>query len=191
MMSLFPIAPVLKPWNGRQSSSPQQSPIAIRQAEGPDAEVISELVTANVGRGLLLPRTAAEITQHVSRFLVATRDERVLGCGELAPLTLRLTEVRSLVVAADARGSGFGTQLLAALVATARRQGIPRLCAFTHVPRPFVGLGFAIVPHTWLPEKIMTDCQACEWFRRCEQYAVVFELTGRQGGPRRMASGLT
>ena len=190
-MPLLPIAPASQPRTGGQPSSPQPFTITIRHAEDPDAELISQLVTANVGRGLLLPRTAAEITQHVSRFLVATRDDRVLGCGELAPLTTRLAEVRSLVVAADARGSGFGTQLLAALVANARRKKIPRLCAFTHVPRPFVGLGFSIVPHTWLPEKIMTDCQECEWFRRCEQYAVVFELTGGQGGPRRMTNDLT
>ncbi len=36
--------------------------------------------------------------------------------------------------------------------------------------------GFSIVPHTWVPEKIATDCYRCEWFRRCGQYAVVLSL---------------
>jgi len=156
----------------------------IRPAGRPDAAAISRLVTANVGLGHLLPRTPEEIGRHVSRFLVATLNGTVIGCGELAPLSARLSEVRSLVVTTGSRGAGIGTAVLAALVAGASRQGVPRLCAFTHVPHPFVAIGFSIVPHTWLPEKIMTDCQRCEWFRRCEQYAVVIELGWGQSGPR-------
>ena len=34
-------------------------------------------------------------------------------------------------------------------------------------------MGFSIVPHVWLPEKIVTDCHTCPLFRRCGQYAVV------------------
>ena len=150
--------------------------VSIRAAESADAAAISALVAANVGLGHLLPRTADEIAHHVSRFLVATRNDRVVGCGELAPLGPTLVEVRSLVVAADSRGSGVGTTILNALLADAKRQKMPRLCAFTHVPHRFVALGFSIVPHTWLPEKIASDCQRCEWFRKCEQYGVVFEL---------------
>lgn len=130
----------------------------IRPAGRPDAAAISRLVTANVGLGHLLPRTPEEIGRHVSRFLVATLNGTVIGCGELAPLSKRLSEVRSLVVTTGSRGAGIGTAVLAALVAGARRQGVPRLCAFTHLPHPFVAIGFSIVPHTWLPEKIMTDC---------------------------------
>jgi hypothetical protein len=37
-------------------------------------------------------------------------------------------------------------------------------------------MGFSIVPHTWLPEKIMADCRHCALFRRCEQYAMVADL---------------
>lgn len=158
--------------------------LLIRQAHRPDVDAISRLVAANVGPGQLLPRTPEEIARHVARFLVADHGEHVLGCGELAPLTDALSEIRSLVVDAGSRGGGIGSAVLRALVAGARRQGVPRLCAFTHVPRPFVALGFSIVPHTWLPEKIMTDCQGCIWFRRCEQTAVVIELDWGQSGPR-------
>jgi N-acetylglutamate synthase-like GNAT family acetyltransferase len=35
---------------------------------------------------------------------------------------------------------------------------------------------FSIVPHVWLPEKIVTDCHACPHFRQCGQYAVIREL---------------
>ena len=106
----------------------------------------------------------------------------VVACGELAELGGRVAEVRSLVVAPSQRGRGVGTRLLAALVETARDHGYPLLCAFTHDPRPFLRLGFSIVPHHWVPEKISTDCRSCVWFRRCRQYAVVLDLKrGRPG----------
>jgi N-acetylglutamate synthase-like GNAT family acetyltransferase len=34
-------------------------------------------------------------------------------------------------------------------------------------------MGFSIVPHVWLPEKIVADCHTCSHFRNCGQYAVV------------------
>ena len=37
-------------------------------------------------------------------------------------------------------------------------------------------LGFSIVPHVWVPEKIAHDCTACSLFRRCGQYAVTLAL---------------
>jgi hypothetical protein len=37
-------------------------------------------------------------------------------------------------------------------------------------------MGFSIVPHLWLPEKIFTDCVKCPQFRRCGQYAMVTPL---------------
>jgi len=54
--------------------------------------------------------------------------------------------------------------------------GFETLCAFTHSPEYFVRMGFSIVPHTWLPEKIETDCRSCAQFRHCGQYAVLLPL---------------
>ena len=174
------------PAAGGRQPAPRPAVVSIRLADRSDAAAIGRLVAANVGPGLLLPRSSADILRHVSRFLVATRGGAVIGCGELAPLSRTMSEVRSLVVAAGERSAGIGTRLLTSLVAGGRRRGASRVCAFTHIPRAFVAQGFSIVPHTWLPEKIMTDCQGCEWFRRCAQYAVVLELDGARGrGPRR------
>ena len=51
--------------------------------------------------------------------------------------------------------------------------------AFTHEPSHFVRLGFTLVPHMWVPEKIERDCRSCAQFRKCGQYAVT--LTLRRG----------
>jgi hypothetical protein len=39
-----------------------------------------------------------------------------------------------------------------------------------------VKLGFTIVPHMWVPEKIAHDCTGCPLFRRCGQFAVTLPL---------------
>lgn len=151
-------------------------PLTLRQGTPADARVIHDLISSHREEGHLLPRSLQEITVHVHRFIVAVMDDVVVGCVDLAPLSRTVAEVRSLVVSEDARSSGVGWTLLDAVVTGAGRAGFERLCAFTHAPSYFVQLGFSLVPHDWLPEKIRTDCGTCALFRRCNQHAVVLPL---------------
>jgi amino-acid N-acetyltransferase len=65
----------------------------------------------------------------------------------------------------------------------ARRQGFEKLCAFTHAPAYFITMGFSIVPHHWLLEKVFTDCVKCSQFRRCGQYGMVVPLDDARSWP--------
>jgi N-acetylglutamate synthase-like GNAT family acetyltransferase len=152
------------------------APIVIRTASARDADAIHELIDEHLTEGHLLPRELGEILVHAHRFVVAAQDDEVLGCAELAPLSNAVAEVRSMVVTREARGCGVGRRIVNELVRRATVAGFDKLCAFTHSPAYFVHLGFSIVPHAWLPEKIVTDCHACSQFRRCGQYAVVRSL---------------
>jgi N-acetylglutamate synthase-like GNAT family acetyltransferase len=152
------------------------APIVIRTASARDADAIHELIDEHLTEGHLLRRELGEILVHVHRFVVAAQDDEVLGCAELAPLSNAVAEVRSMVVTREARGCGVGRRIVNELVRRAMVAGFDKLCAFTHSPAYFVHLGFSIVPHAWLPEKIVTDCHACSQFRRCGQYAVVRSL---------------
>ena len=151
--------------------------VTIRTGERGDSPRIHELIKAHLEEGHLLPRTLEELTLHAERFVVGV-DPRgtVVACGELAPLSHALAELRSFVVSRRHRGSGVGRRMLDEIRRRARLDGYDNLCAFTHQPGYFVRLDFSIVPHTWLPEKIATDCRACRLFRRCGQYAMVTEL---------------
>lgn len=157
--------------------------VTLRSARASDAAAIHALVQAHLDEGHLLPRTPQDVETHVTRFVVATAGSRVLACAELAPLSARVAEVRSLVVHAGARHGGVGRQLVDELARRARVQGFDTLCAFTHGAGYFVGLGFSLVPHQWLGEKIVADCHGCPLFRRCGQSAVAVSLTdtGRAG----------
>jgi len=155
--------------------------IQLRTGVAADATAIHALVAANLNVGHLLPRTFEDIESHAGRFVVAVRDEAVIGCGELAPLSAEVAEVRSLVVEEASRGQRAGVALVTALADRARELGYVRLCAFTHEPSHFIRLGFSIVPHVWVPEKIAHDCVSCSQFRTCGQYAVSLQLRAGAG----------
>jgi amino-acid N-acetyltransferase len=147
--------------------------VTLRSAEPSDAKKLYALIHANMEEGHLLPRTLTELTVHASRFVVAVKARKIVGCAELAPLSAHVAEVRSLAVDAGARGLRVGVMIVDELRRRARRQGFEKLSAFTHVPSYFINMGFSIVPHIWLAEKVFTDCVKCPQFRTCGQYAMV------------------
>ena len=164
--------------------------ITLRAAIAADAPQLHALIASHLEEGRLLPRALAELAIHAPRFVVAVErsggdkpsglsNDRIVGCAELAPLSSSVAEVRSLVVGRNARRKGLGQRMIDDLGRRARRNGFSRICAFAHDPRFFMRLGFSIVPHTWLPEKIARDCHSCALFRTCGQYAVVFDLHAR------------
>jgi amino-acid N-acetyltransferase len=148
----------------------------LRIGTAADAPAVHALIAANVPDGHLLPRSPEEIAMHIERFVVAIAGGDLVGCGELAPLSDDVAEVRSLVVDGRWRGRGTGAALVDAVAARGRALGFVTLSAFTHQPSHFVRLGFSIVPHAWVPEKIARDCAGCALFRRCGQYAVSLAL---------------
>ncbi|MEO8075315.1 MAG: GNAT family N-acetyltransferase [Acidobacteriota bacterium] len=150
--------------------------MTFREATASDAAAVHQLIADNRDAGHLLPRTIDEVRAHATRFVVADRDGEVIGCAELAPLSATVAEVRSLVVSEDARGHRIGPKIVTELAAGAAARGFATLCAFTHEPSHFVKMGFTIVPHMWVPEKIAHDCTSCPLFRRCGQYAVTLPL---------------
>jgi len=154
--------------------------ITLRIATAAEADAIHALIVDHLADGHLLPRERGEIAVHAGRFVVAVQHDHVVACAELAPLSRSVAEVRSLVVRRGARSAGVGRRIVDELRRRAEADGFEKLCAFTHTPAYFVHLGFSIVPHVWLPEKIVTDCHSCRHFRQCGQYAVVHGLGRRR-----------
>ena len=148
----------------------------IKRAEAAHAPVLHALISANLEQGHLLPRTLDELEVHAWRFTIVMRGKKMVGCAELAPLSPQVAEVRSLAVDARERQNGIGTMLVEDLRRRAHEDGYDKLSAFTHAPGYFSQLGFSIVPHLWIPEKVFSDCVKCPMFRRCGQYGMVAPL---------------
>lgn len=174
-----PVDATLARSRSRRVHSPRPSTRVIyRPAARGEAEALHALISAHLEEGRLLPREIGELAVNAHRFVVAVSRGRVVGCAELAPLSGRIAEVRSLVVDGRARSLGIGRRLVEELARRARVEGFEQLCAFAHDAAYFVRMGFSIVPHTWVPEKIARDCTTCAHFRRCGQHAVVLQIAG-------------
>src|SRR4029450_7967927 len=113
---------------------PRPTRTTLRPAEIQDARHLHAWITANLVEGHLLPRTLDELTVHASRFVAATRGRKIVGCGELAPLSPQVAEVRSLAVDKSARHLGVGTMLVEELRVRARREGYDKLLSVPHSP---------------------------------------------------------
>jgi amino-acid N-acetyltransferase len=161
----------------------RQARMTLRTAGPSEAKKLHALIAAQLEEGRLLPRGLEELTVHADRFVVAIKGRKIVGCGELAPLSAHVAEVRSLAVDSGARRQGVGLMIIEELRQRARRAGFEKFCAFTHAPGYFIRMGFSIVPHMWLTEKIVTDCLKCPLFQRCGQYAMVVPLDEASSEP--------
>jgi amino-acid N-acetyltransferase len=153
-----------------------EASLVMRSATPADAPSMQALIERHRVSGHLLPRSESEIAGRAQRFLVIVDDDVVAGCAELAPLSGSVAEVRSLVLDDHLRGMGLGRLLVEQLTREAKLAGFRTICAFTHEPGIFARLGFSLVPHAWLPEKIGADCAGCALFRRCGQSAMRLRL---------------
>lgn len=150
--------------------------LIIRPATTDDVPALHALINAHLDEGHLLPRGLADLERHAARFVVCDVAGELTACAELAPLSRRVAEVRSLVVSRTFRRVGLAARLVGEVRRRGAEAGFDTLCAFTHDARFFVRQNFSIVPHLWLPEKIATDCVDCPLFRKCSQHAMVLPL---------------
>lgn len=157
--------------------SPQTEPKTLVQpAAIGDVPEIHHLLERYAVQGNLLPRTMNELYRHLRDFFVIKIDNKVAACGALEIFTESLGEVRSLVVADDYQGRGFGKLMVQRILHEARTIGLKRLMALTYVEGFFHKLGFKTVPKETLPEKVWSVCVKCYKFNSCDEIAVLLEL---------------
>ena len=147
--------------------------LVIREARFRDVPDIGQLVNRLAQADEMLPRTPESVMAALSDFLVAEVDGRFIGCGALKVWSKDLGEVRSLAVEESARRHGAGRALVEQIVNVATGRGLARLFAFTLQPGFFAKLGFEVVGHEQLPQKVFTDCLACPKFEKCDEIAMV------------------
>ncbi len=151
-----------------------------RRTKASDATTISRLISHYAAQGLLLPRSENEIREHLDRFLVLAEKGRVFACLSLEGYGPDLTEIRSLAVDPEARDRGLGARLVEIALAEARRRGIARAFAVTHVPKFFLRRGFTTIPRQSLDEKAERDCRICLKRRSCQLSAVIATVIPEQ-----------
>ncbi len=152
----------------------------VKKANVSQVQQIFDLISMFARKELLLPRSRADIYEHIRDFFVfseSTDDgERVVGCCALHIIWEDLAEIRSLAVANDCQKEGIGSQLVLACIEEAKELGLSKVFALTYVPVFFEKMGFKLIDKHQLPRKIWKDCINCPYFPDCEEQAVVIEL---------------
>lgn len=154
--------------------------LIIRPATLADAPGIAALVNVGEREGQLLPRSLDSIRASISDWIVATDDERVIGCGSLVEMGPTLSEVRSLAIAPAYRKHGIGVKIVEALIQEARERRVPAVFALTRAVLFFEKLGFRISEKENFPEKVWRDCSVCPVQFACDEVAMVKSVNSEQ-----------
>jgi N-acetylglutamate synthase-like GNAT family acetyltransferase len=110
---------------------------------------------------------------HLDGFVVATRDDRVVGCAglERRPTTGLL---RSVAVSAGARGAGIGEALVRQVLARARAAGLGQVVLLTETAREyFPRFGFREAARAEAPAEVL---ESVEFKTACPDSAAMMLL---------------
>jgi len=150
--------------------------MTIRHARVSDAPVIGELVNFYAERGRMLHRSQESLYDALREFLVAEQDGRIVGCVAVDVFWADLAEIKSLAVAENACGRGWGKNLVDAAIKDARQLGVTRLFALTYEQAFFEKCDFTVVDRDTLPEKVWRECFICPQKDHCDEIAMMRDL---------------
>ncbi|MBI2843562.1 MAG: N-acetyltransferase [Armatimonadetes bacterium] len=148
----------------------------IRKARVSDVVALHKLINEYADRGDMLHRSLNDLYENIRDYFVVELEGRVVGSCALHVSWEDLAEIKSLVVADEAQGSGLGRQLLDQCLNEANELGIPRVFALTYKPEFFEKLGFVRADKSGMPHKIWSECINCPKFPDCGEEAVVRDL---------------
>jgi amino-acid N-acetyltransferase len=150
--------------------------VACRKATDQDVELLYEIIQGYAEQGIMLPRSREMLRDQLDSFVIATIEDRMVGCGSLTRLGQDLVEIRSLGVTEGYKGQGIGSSIVDFLVREAKEQQIPKIMALTYAADFFVKSGFEVVPKEIFPEKVWRDCIHCKKQHCCDEIAVLKRL---------------
>lgn len=150
------------------------SPVDIRKASVNDVDQMQQLIQTFANQGLMLPRTAKSLYEHLHCFTVAVEKDTVLGVAGLHILWKDLAEIRSLAVHPETHGQGIGRKIVEQLTHEAGLLGIPQVLSLTYQTDFFKKMNFQIVEKETLPHKVWKDCIYCKKFYHCDEIAMVY-----------------
>lgn len=151
-------------------------PDLVRKAVSADIQALTALIGRYAAKGIMLPRTNAEIFERLRDFFVYCEDDVIRGACALNLCEDDLAEIRSLAVARGHTGKGIGRKLVEACLEEARIIGIKKVFALTYQTGFFKKIGFKVVNKDVLPQKIWRDCIKCVKFPSCDENAVILEF---------------
>jgi amino-acid N-acetyltransferase len=146
--------------------------IKIQKAKASDVEAIYRLINMYALQGRLLPRTRESLYENLQAISIATIDDQIVGAASLHILGKDLSEIRSLVVAEEAKGKGVGKMLVQQIVEETKKIEINKLISLTYETTFFEKCGFQVIEKSDMPQKVWKDCINCSKFPSCDEIAM-------------------
>jgi len=142
-----------------------------------DIPKMQQLVKQEVQNGNILDRTESEMATTIRSYIVAYKDDIVVGFVAVHIHTTTLCEIRSLVVHSDFRNRGIGAELITKSIDEAKQYGLKTILVLTYRQKLFEKFGFQVIAKESIPEtKIWLDCIKCKHFPICDEIALTLNI---------------
>ncbi|BCD62135.1 amino-acid N-acetyltransferase [Nitratiruptor sp. YY08-26] len=139
-----------------------------------DIPAMQSLVAQYVKDGIILPRSDDEVATNIRSYIVASIEESIIGYVALHIHSIRLAEIRSLIVKEEFQGKGIGKELVTRALEEGKSLAVQEILALTYNREFFEKLGFHEIPKEQIPEqKIWQDCIKCKHFPICNEVAML------------------
>ena len=143
-----------------------------------DIPAMQTLVVQEVKDGIILKRSEDEVSTNIRSYVLAKDGEKIVGYAALHLHSMRLCEIRSLIVDSSYRGENIGKDIVHFALSEAVSIGISEeVLVLTYLPDFFTKMGFVEIPKESIPEhKIWTDCIKCIHFPICNEVSLVYKI---------------
>lgn len=122
--------------------------IRLRSARPADVRAIAALVEPYARERLVIKKALISYFEDIQEFVVAVKENEVVGCGALHVLWDDIAEVRTMAVKPGEGGQGIGGLILEELLSRARSLGLRRVFCLTFETRFFARFGFVEIDGT-------------------------------------------
>ena len=127
-------------------------------------------------RGEMLPRSLSDIYENIRDYFIYRDDGKVIACAALHISWSELAEIKSVAVAEEYQGKGYGNALIKACLQEAKELGIPTVFCLTYRQGFFSRFGFTEVDKMELPQKVWSECYRCPKFPNCDEVAMILRI---------------
>ena len=148
--------------------------IRYTKAKLSDIVTMQGIVKPEVEKGIILFRSADEMSTNIRSYILAKENDTIIGFGALHFHADDLAEVRSLIVSEGFRGEGVGKGIVEALIEEGKAMDVKKIFTLTYKKSFFEAVGFSEIPKESLPShKIWADCIKCKHFPVCDEIALI------------------
>jgi len=151
--------------------------IEYKKATLSDIKQMQKLVLPEIISGVILHRSDDEVASNIRSYTLAKAGKEIVGFVALHIHSPTLSEIRSLIVAPNARGLGVGKKIVEYCKEEAKELGLKEILVLTYIAEFFKKLDFVEIDKEKIPEhKIWLDCVKCIHFPVCNEISLIHKI---------------